>query len=251
MPHSTTRKRTRAFTLVEVVLAIVIALGILVVLLYFYQQATNLRSEAIQETERLAAARLVMDRITSELRTIQLESYAGAGFVGRSNSLQFLKADVPSFASWIGGTLGRSAAPVTDLKRIQYRLESDDGTNITGLVRTEEPVVSLVEARAATEDEGTNSVSAANLPTVLPEIRFLQFRYWSGTNWLDRWSAPGSPVSVEVQLGAEPLPVGADMHEYEAEVFRRVIYIARETSSQSRRSGREAADRSSESGDAL
>src|ERR1041384_5134752 len=77
-------RRARAFTLVEVILAIVIALGILVVLLYFYQQATNLRAQAILETERIASARLLMDRITSELSSSQSEG-ALEGLVGGPN----------------------------------------------------------------------------------------------------------------------------------------------------------------------
>src|SRR5690242_975787 len=86
-------KARRAFTLVEVVLAIVIALGILVVLLFFYQQATNLRTQAIEQTERISAVRLLMDRITSELRTAVAGSMVGSTLVGTSNSIQFVRAD--------------------------------------------------------------------------------------------------------------------------------------------------------------
>src|SRR5258708_2784802 len=80
-----------AFTLIEVLLAIFIASGILVVLLYFYQQATHLRAQAIQETERIAAAGLIMDKITSELRTTPAETAFGRGFAGGSNTIQFVK----------------------------------------------------------------------------------------------------------------------------------------------------------------
>jgi len=137
------RRSAPGFTLIEVILAIVIALAILLVLLYFYQQATNLRSQAIQETERIAAARLIMDRITGDLRTLRLESSSGRGFAGSSNSLQFVKTDVPSFSAWTGGALGRSSFPVTDLKVVRYRLfESLDETNNSGgLIRSEEPLV--------------------------------------------------------------------------------------------------------------
>src|SRR5439155_8813829 len=59
---------SRGFTLVEVILAIGIAIGILMVALYLHSQATNLRAQLLRESERIAAMRLVMERLTSELR---------------------------------------------------------------------------------------------------------------------------------------------------------------------------------------
>jgi type II secretory pathway component PulJ len=221
------RGAARAFTLLEVILAIVIALGILVVLLYFYEQATNLRAQVIQETERISSARLIMDRLTQELRASQSDNGSGQGFVGESNSLQFVRTDVPSFAAWTGGAFGRSSFPITDLKLVSYRLESSE-TNVSGLVRSEEPLISPIQRLTASEDQPdqTNMLSSVTLPPVLEEIRFLQFRYWSGTNWLDAWSSPGRPDAVEVSLGAEPWTNTTDVAEPAPEIFRRVIYLA-------------------------
>ena len=217
------------FTLVEVVLAIVIALGILVVLLFFYQQATTLRSHALQETERIAAARLILDRMAGELRTIARGLSGQRTLSGRSNSIQFVMADVPSFSAWLGGALGRSAFPVTDLKSVWYRLESEDGTNVAGLLRTEEPFVQqsqiLIDERIDEESTGTNSVAPLNALMVLPEIRFLQFRYWAGTNWLEAWDSTALPQGVEVSLGPEPVTNLAETAELPGDVFRRVIYL--------------------------
>ena len=221
------RYAARAFTLLEVILAVLIAVGILVVLLYFYEQATNLRTQVIQETERVSAARLIMDRLTGELRASQSDSSSGQGFVGESNSLQFVKTDVPSFANWTGGALGRSSFPITDLKLVSYRLESSD-TNVSGLIRLEEPLISPIQRVTASEDQPdqTNLLSSVTLPPVLEEIKFLQFRYWSGTNWLDAWSSSGRPDAVEVSLGAEPWTNTTEVAESAPEIFRRVIYLA-------------------------
>ena len=224
-PFFPTRRRPiAAFTLVEVILAIVIALGVLV-LLYFYQQATNLRSQAIQETERLAAARLVMDRITGELGTLRSQSSARLPLSGGSNFIEFVRADVPSFATWNGGALGRSPVPITDLKRVSYRLQSTDGTNVAGLLRSEEPMVLRAQASLNEEDSETNSMANARPEFVLEEIRFLQFRYWSGTNWLDSWSQSSPPAGVEVWLGAEPATNGMELADYPGDIFRRVISL--------------------------
>jgi type II secretory pathway pseudopilin PulG len=214
------------FTLVEVILAIFIALGILVVLLYFYEQATNLRAQSIQEMERLAATRLLMDRITGELRTAQIEPSFGQALVGTSNEIQFVKSDVPSFSYWSGAPLGRSSSPVTDLKLVSYRLEAPDGTNVLGLARDEEPLIVKRQILSAETDlVETNASTNVDLRPVVQEIRFLQFRYWTGTNWMDSWNSSALPQGVEVSLGSEPATNGMDLAEYPAEIYRRVIYL--------------------------
>jgi type II secretory pathway pseudopilin PulG len=214
-----------AFTLVEVVLAIVIALGILVVALYFYQQATTLRAQLVEETERITAARLLMDRITGELRAVHLEPNVGEGLLGTSNSIEFVKTDVPSFAFWSGAPLGRAPLPVTDLKLIRYELESTDGTNTLGLLRTEEPLVLTRPSTNFDDVDLTNSLPSTNALPLIEQVRFLQFRYWGGTNWTDSWNTASLPQGVEVSLGSEPWTNGVDETEYPAEIYRRVIYL--------------------------
>ena len=80
--HQLNGRRSAGFTLIEVILAIVIALAILVVVLHFYQQATNLREQVIAETEKVGAARLLMDRITGELRSALPEWSLAPAFIG-------------------------------------------------------------------------------------------------------------------------------------------------------------------------
>lgn len=214
-----------AFTLLEVVLAIVIALGILLVVLYFYQQSTELRRQAIAEAEQIAAARLMMDRMTSDLATVPAELSLGRTFVGTSNSLQFVRTDVPTFSSWMGGALGRSAFPVTDLRWVRYRLQAV-GTNAVGLVRSEEPLVLRRNRISPVEDEGGAAVDTSTAePPALEEIQWVQFRYWSGTNWLDSWSSPLPPLGVEINLGPEVLTNQVEANEVPDNVFRRVVAL--------------------------
>ena len=113
----------RAFTLVEVILAISIAIGILVVALYFYSQATNLRAQLLEESDRISSIRLVMDRLTSELRHAFAQPQTG--FHGDATSLQFVTTEPPSRAS-----ATRVGTPRTDLRLISYGLSKTlDGTN--------------------------------------------------------------------------------------------------------------------------
>ncbi|MHC1763553.1 MAG: hypothetical protein AB9869_04490 [Verrucomicrobiia bacterium] len=227
------RRTQAAFTLVEVVLAVAIALGILLVLLYFYHQATNLRSQAIQQTETIAAARLVMDRITTDLRAFKPESEWGRTFVGHASSIEFVKTDVPSFAAWSGGTLGRADFPATDLKVVKYWLEPVGLTNGGGLVRSEEPLVRKRATPMVEQAVGTNALPVLEGPPVIEELQHLKFRYWSGRAWLDSWSSAGGPRAVEISLAGEPLTnettsveAAVDPEvESDVEVFRRVVCL--------------------------
>jgi type II secretory pathway pseudopilin PulG len=227
-PVSSERRLTSAFTLLEVILALTIAVGIIVVLLFFYQQASNLRNQVLEETERISAIRLVMDLITSELRTTRFDPAFTQAFAGRSNSIQFIKTDMPSFAAWTGGELGRGPAD-SDLKLVRYYMESFDETNIVGLVRSEEPLVHLHST--AMEDEQESFLSEE----LIGEIRFLQFRYWNGVQWVDSWRSASLPTAVEITLAAEPVELQdlAPDQQFPLEAFRRVISLPVRTGSDS------------------
>jgi len=221
-----------AFTLIEVVLAIAIAIGILVVVLYFYQQAADLRTQLLLEAERVSTVRLLLDRLTADLRSARSDFNSGLGLSGDSSSIRFVKAELPSRSAWAGGQLGRALAAETDLKQISYGVtSSQEGTNlvITGLVRMEQPCVEprpLPEAKGASLGSGEAQPEVPRGPEPLTEvIRFLRFRYWDGSNWQDSWNAIELPQGVEVSLGGPPLPESLIPEEYPYELFRRVIYL--------------------------
>jgi type II secretory pathway component PulJ len=215
--------RTTAFTLIEVILAVSIATGILVVALVFYQQAANLRSQLIEEAERLSAIRLVMERVTADLRSAF--ALPQVGFTGTTDSMEFVVARPPDLT-------GFSIAPASDLRKVYYYLAASlEGTNfvITGFDRTEETLISkpaptgnAAQIAAPPVSGATNSQLVAPLAT---EIQFVRLRYWDGTGWLEAWDAPELPYAVEVTLGAEALPENEVPEAYSAEFFRRVILL--------------------------
>jgi len=221
----TRQRHSAGFTLIEVVLATVIAVGMLLIVLFCYQQAANLRDQVLQETERLSVLRLLMDRITSELRSTRRHAAFAGAFVGESDSIQFIKTDLPSRAAWAGGTLGRVVSGESDLKLVGYRPGSADGTNTTGLARWEQP---LLKSRQPTGAQDSLNVEIkTNRPSALlsEEIHFIHFRYWDGKSWQESWHSEELPEAVEVSLGTESLPTGTVLAEYPGELFRRVIYV--------------------------
>ena len=233
------------FTLVEVILAISIAVGILVVALYFYGQATDLRGRLIEEAERISSLRLCLDRLGGDLR--QAFAQPQIGFTGTASSMRFVTAGLPlrsgpSAASWSQPILLES-----DLRIVTYAAHvSNEGTNqvVTGISRTEAPLLD----KPPTASFSTNSpaatatsAGAGATPPVSPtptapgagrkgspwidSIHFLQLAYWDGSGWADHWDSSIPPEAVEVLLGAEALPEGTDPLDYPFELFRRVIYL--------------------------
>ena len=206
------------FTLIEVVIAISLAIGIMFVLLFFYNQAANLRGQLMQQADRLSTVRLLMDRITMELRTARMHAFYEAVFLGDTQFIQFARTDLVSPNAWKQGE--RVSSAQTDLKLVRYSANAD--TNAPGLYREEE---ALAETRKVRSASVTVDIEPVKKPEPLSEeIRYVHFRYWDGAKWLESWDGPKLPIGVEITLGFEPLVVD-EQGEASGEVFRRVVYL--------------------------
>lgn len=206
------------FTLLEVVLAIMIAIGILTTGLFFYRQAADLRGELTAEVDRLSAARLILDRMSTELRSARRHSFYEQALIGESDFVQFIKTDVPSAAAWSGGALGRVSAAQSDLKLVRYSVTStmleSTNTTVPEITRSEEP---LVESRLT----ATNSADAV----LSRDFRLLRFRYWDGVAWKETWDGAALPHGVEITLGTDVSTNETGTMELGSDVFRRVVYL--------------------------
>ncbi len=242
----------RAFTLVEVILAILIISAIITVLLYFYQRSVEVRQTVLVEAEFLSVSRMLMEQITGELRTARVVEDQFLGLEGSSNAISFICTGIPVTTRWIVSSNDPVAlAPVSDLKRVSYRLLA--GTNeldILGLDRTDEMLTAGAFTAGTNSTEfvnaaGTNvisevdtNLSATNEVQLIrrplsDRIKFLQFRYWAGTNWVDSWSTLDLPAGVEISIGRDPAPIDtapatgtpATGEDDGFEIFRRVVFL--------------------------
>ena len=237
-----------AFTLVEVILAILIISGIMTVLLYFYHRSAQVRQAALEETEFLSTSRMLFEQITTELRSARVVEDQFVGLEGTSNSITFVCTSIPQMARWIVSTNESVILPpTTDLKRVSYNLLT--GTNIferRGVDRTEELLLgaAFTSGTNATEFvsagetnltlEGDTNLFTTNLlvrarPPLTERVQYLQFRYWAETNWIESWSGLDLPGGVEVTMGRDPMPADAGAEGYPFELFRRVIYLPNST----------------------
>ncbi len=127
------------FSLLEVILAISIAVGLMLVVLYFFRQASELRTQAVAESGKLRETRLVMQTLDDELRRLFAHEKASS-FRGDSNSIQFATTHLPDRSQWGGPEMGRAPRPETDLILVRY-VGGPLRTN--GLYRSAQALVSM------------------------------------------------------------------------------------------------------------
>lgn len=227
----TRRDPRRAFTLVEILLAIGIATGLLVVALTFYRQVTDLRGQVLQESERLAAIRLVLARLAADLRAARVGTAGGEEFRGSSTAISFVTGVVvppgrggdPTEMPGGGDGLRVTVSTVTALQ----------GTNVAvvGLLRQEDrPGMQAPSTPSdpllAPAEEGQPPQARDRSPEPTTEwIRFVRFRYWNGGAWQAGWTNSAPPPGVEILLGSEPQPEDGTPDDYPYEAFRRVVLV--------------------------
>lgn len=228
------QRATAAFTLVEVVLAIAISVGLMFVALFFYSQCANLRTQLIDESERIGTLRLLLQKMTADLRSAQAQDQFG--FTGASNSIEFVKSGVLPLSSWNVGSNATVQFP-SGLSQVGYQLVSGaDGTNLLslGIAHREIPLNVLLNTNLATQPQpvasatnyfagtGTNGVVSTNVAGLLTDkIHTMQFRYWDGVTWTNTWNGMVPPAGVEIILAMDAL----DPADTNAEFYRRVVVI--------------------------
>lgn len=245
-----TRTRTRrpqaAFTLVEIVLAIGLATVLLLLAMTFYQQASELRGRILRESERVSTLRLVLDRISGDLRATQPKAGSGNEFTGDSTSMAFVKE---ACASLPPGAPPETPEP-TDLVRISLTTvfgTNEHGAVVTGIDRQESPLnarvaaaaISIASASATPTPTPTidpaddpDSLSLDPPPQVIQvrepfaeQIRFVRFRYWSGTAWQAGWTNVTPPPGVEIVVSTTAPAENAEPDTLPPEALRRVVFV--------------------------
>ena len=255
-PRLAKRQRRRtAFTLLEVLFAVVIAAGLLATAMYFYQKSSRFRSDLILETERIASARLILNRMSTELRSTLHHPVRNIGFKGGSNWVEFLKTEIPCEASWAMSTenSSSSAYPEAGYRLIRYELAMKNVID-TGLDNTanremienlnldnnsdvapggdfpslkQGDAIDRTERRLLTAKASTNSLATVRIEPVriTDQLKYMQLRYLNNGNWAENWGGPNPPAGIEISLGIDPLSVTNLLEEYTNHVYRRIVRI--------------------------
>ena len=214
----------RGFTLLEVVLAVTLTLGLMAAMLTFYKQAADVRAIVKHEADTVGAERTVMALMTADLRAALICNQAGLGLDGGLGGMRLATTTLPGAVVWaVQRTTEGPAAPAErDVQIVGYRLritEDEQGQPvIEGIERTYQKTLT-----ARTAEEG-KEILATLLAT---QFKFLRLRYWdaSGGVWNQGWGGGDLPAAVEIVLGIQPLPEGVEPLQYPYETFRRVVYV--------------------------
>ena len=213
----------RGFTLLEIVLAITLSVGLMGSALLFYERAVAIRRAICHKTETLCAIRTVMGRITDELRNSSVFSYLDEGMEGDSESIQFITTQLPGPSAWaIQDITAQPVTPQQDLRRVGYSiLQTELDTGLIAVEGLEQTSQTLLTAIEPTEGRQIST------ELITPHIRFLNLRYFARGRWVDQWSGGNLPLAVQITLGTEPLPAETDPADYPHETYQRIVHIPR------------------------
>ena len=230
----------RGVTLMEVVLAVTLTAMVLSSAMVFYRHALKVRREIEAEIQTIEAQRMIMDRMTNELRGAMSYRFLGIGMEGESDNVLFIGARVPGPAAWaIRKSTEDPIPPEHDLQLLGYQLrtygDEESGEEVIGgLERTCQKSLAVeVTERGGGGRGGEPSAMFRELArqeqeieaTLLSaKIRFIAFRYWRDGIWLE--SLSGSlPMAVEITMGSKPLPEETEAVDYPYPVMRRIVYM--------------------------
>lgn len=212
----------RGFTLIEVILAVTLSVGLIGTAIWFYRHAGEIRASVSEAADDIATRRQIMDRITADLRAaVAIPGQAGA-LDGRSERITFITAALPGKSVWTAQTLTEAPPPAEqDLRQVSYGLavyEDDAGVrHVAGIDTMTQKLLSPITA-----EEGQQFTSVLMSSKYL----FIRFQYWDGAAWQIEWVAkPTPPLAVEIVLGEQELPEGEDPLLYAHDMIRRVVFL--------------------------
>ncbi len=224
--------RIRAFTLMELMLSMVIIMMVVVMVYSFYSYSLNFVSTSREHLAETQLARVVLDHIAGELRS---SPGVGADFgpilIGRRDGVSFLTTVVPSRMVFFPKYLMEESLPIEhDLRRVEYGLAVDEEDVVHGLRRFELRVMlapklekktdeELIEESEEVEshediqdliessiDEAVNKEEEADVQIVSETIRYIEFMYFDGTEWLGEWAENVLPRAIRIVIGFEQVP---------------------------------------------
>lgn len=199
--------RRRAFTLLEVILALTLMIMMMSGVFSFYQTVLRSREEGSRATLDAMRARALLMTMVEEIRSVApIVPGDGYGFRGTKDSITIVRLKLPEQYAMQELSLRETPPPAQkDLERITYSLLWDDeykdeeGVNWChglwrSVQRTFDPNPQLVIEDVQIAGESTdNEVSHTEVVTgalIAPEIKYLRFHYFDGADWRDRWQVP-------------------------------------------------------------
>ncbi len=209
--------KSSAFTLLEVLISVGLMVLLLSVMFRFFWRSLDQRDATADVSKRIQLSRVVLNRIVDEIRqaVASIPAY-GVGLMGYDDSIEINTIVVPDRKlSERRDIRDAKLASQFDLMQIRYyiawdyeNVDTNGDPRPLGLVRRESrtylrDVVFEDEVEESAEAEEQATVGIAE-ELYAPEIQFLEFRYFDGAKWWDKWElaqANAVPQMVQVTIG--------------------------------------------------
>ncbi len=204
----------RGLTLLEVIIAVAIMAILLGMMATFFWQTLRVRGIVEDEVDRTAVARMVLGRMSEELRGVlgaeQIRFPQGQQrLVGDRRSITFLTTTLPRERDY--GFRDEFEPPppgAHDIRMLSYRLDyrddqqdpNGDPLNF-GILRTE------MDTLGQTVVEEEDPLAVRDTPWA-PEIKYLEYRYFDGVEWTTTWDLTAGnslPQMIQITLAYEPI----------------------------------------------
>ena len=244
--------RRRAFTLLEVILALALLVFLLTILFQFYSNVMRSRQHGLVSVQEAHLARVLLGQMTREIRSSAgFTPGFGSGVIGDRYELSIQTIGVPSKELYRRRDRFENQLPGQhDVKQIRYFIAWDEDIvdeegipYALGLVRQElktlrqAVVVAGDVDNVEVGDEDEDVERSFKLQLYAPEIKYLEFRYFDGALWHKDWAiTQGNPLPqmIRVTLGyqtqmPEDMEVGFEEEDFEFEedeIFPRRSYTA-------------------------
>lgn len=178
------RRRNSGFTLLEVLVAVVLASLLLSSIYGVFFTSSAAKEQVEKQANALHLARVLSSRLDRELLGLALNNHAGKAILtGGTNNLG---------ESYIELLTSSSGGPQPGMRWVTYRLGPDQDGRTT-LWRTEKGL--NIQANAAEE-------------RLAQGIKHLLFGFFDGTTWRDSWDSlsNGRPRLVRVEIELTDMP---------------------------------------------
>lgn len=213
----------KGLTLIEVLLALALTSGLVLAMTVLYRQVGQVRQRLTSEIRSIHDQRLIMQRVTDELRSAMTNRFLQIGLEGSLERMEFVTATLPGPIAWVQrDATDDPVPPEYDQQIVTYQLR---------YVETEEGDIVIAGLERITQKRLTTAIvdpdEDLDATLMSSSIRFLSLRYFDGAGWAESWTGGDLPMAVEVILGTTPLPEGMELTAYleQYETARRVVYI--------------------------
>jgi len=182
--------RRRAFSLLEVLIAIGLVIALFGAMFAFVFDTLSARSRALEHAGRQSAATTLIERAELDLMSCVAGGRAnGAGVDGDNTSLRILTRGV---AAHLAGRGPGDPAVFGDLQQVEYRFVEETGR---------------IEARR--RPAGDRGLDASEFAPLGGPVYKVRFRYHDSTIWRDSFDSllrEALPVAVEIAVWFHPWP---------------------------------------------